>query len=510
MHFSQSFRALASAAILSLAAVTASADSVTLSSSTVGNTDKTSAWWTAFSDGVTIPAGKTLTFKFTNHAGSGNFNNWVVVLSTSADRSASNYKEYFLLRADNFGWGTQYNAALYTNNYAEVATAANTEKWEYFRSQMEGAKVTMKIAHSSSGIVFVNVSAISTSGVELTANYYAPCSIDDVVAFLTVEDSYISGLTADIESEDVAVKNVTFANAEGVTHYFVPGATTTPFIKASVLATATLSDGTSVQLTPNCLTTSSTISKDGKYTASCGGFKYNGVANVSTASCTLIGKTDFSNSFGVASTEKIQVKKGETASQAFQVRSKDATAWYSPTALIASSSNVDAAFRTDKWAFQGTTTISTNAALFGTPSSDFFFEPLCGNYVDGAYFTVSLANKGDKLDLTLQAIDASGVSRSTTYTDIPATTFSPSDEDDIYLRVTTECAYFLIPSAESSALRQVADGVDVKVEGGNIEVSGAESFEVYDMNGRKVSSTGLTRGLYIVRTAGVAKKIIIK
>lgn len=59
------------AALLSAAALCsqfAMADgSVSLSSTTVGNTDNTSGWWSAFSDVVEVQDGKCLTFEFTNH-----------------------------------------------------------------------------------------------------------------------------------------------------------------------------------------------------------------------------------------------------------------------------------------------------------------------------------------------------------------------------------------------------------------------------------------------------------
>lgn len=505
MHFSQSFRALASAAILSLAAVTASAESVTLSSTTIGNTDKTSGWWTAFSDGVTIPTGKTLTFKFTNHAGSETWNNWILV-AANMERGASGYSEYFLIRSDNYGWGESYNGDVYTNNFKEL-TSNGTDVWANYHNLMDGAEVTMKINHSSTGLVFVNITAKATSGTELVSRFHAPCP-DDVVAFLSVEKSYITGLSAELESEDLTVTNVTFANVDGVTHYFAPGESTTPFIKASVIATAAMSDGTTAQLPESYVTTSASITKDGEYTASYGKFSYKGKANVSNATCTIVGTTAYPG-WGTF-TDKVQVKKGETVSQSFQARTKITNLYCSPTVLIANSEGTDAAFRCDKYAWGVAGNKNDNPEKFGTIASSFILAPNWGNYFDGSMFTISVTNNGSTIDLSIEATDAVGKWRSTTYKGIPATTISAANDDDVYFKVTTDQTYFLIPSAESSALRQVADGVDVKVEGGNIEVSGAESFEVYDMNGRKVSSTGLTRGLYIIRAAGVAKKIIIK
>jgi len=82
---------------------------VTIATAIVGAENNSSGWWTAFSDYFTIPSNKLLHLEFINHGtGVNNWNNWNLgVTNAIADRTAATYKEYFVLRADAWGWGTQ-------------------------------------------------------------------------------------------------------------------------------------------------------------------------------------------------------------------------------------------------------------------------------------------------------------------------------------------------------------------------------------------------------------------
>lgn len=89
-----------------LASAALQAQSVTLSSTTVGSTDNSTPFFGAKSDVVEIPAGKQLTFKFTNNNGGAtvNYYNWLLaVVNTQAHDKSENsgYEEYFVLRPDN-------------------------------------------------------------------------------------------------------------------------------------------------------------------------------------------------------------------------------------------------------------------------------------------------------------------------------------------------------------------------------------------------------------------------
>lgn len=164
----------------------------------VGAEDNSAAWWTAFSDYFIIPANKLLHLEFVNHSsGTNNWNNWnLAVTNEVADRDGSNYKEYFVLRSDAYGWGGKmaeegyaYDAAMISHNYPD--TDGDGDIWNDFRTTMQGAKVILEIDHSATGNVFVTATAIGTNGVEMVMTYQQPVSAaKDIVAFLVCDGSY--------------------------------------------------------------------------------------------------------------------------------------------------------------------------------------------------------------------------------------------------------------------------------------------------------------------------------
>ena len=185
------------ARIDSIAAAKASIDTgdttyIDIATAIVGAEDYTSAWWTTFSDYFTIPANQLLVLEFINHNGgsSDNWNNWNLGVTNVADRDADNYSEYFVLRADAYGWGNDdYDGAMIRQNYPD--TNGDDNIWNDFRATMDGAHVTLEIDHSVSGNVFVTTTAVGTNGTELVQTYQQPVSaIEDIVAFLICDASY--------------------------------------------------------------------------------------------------------------------------------------------------------------------------------------------------------------------------------------------------------------------------------------------------------------------------------
>lgn len=69
--------------------------SVTLSSTTVGAADNSTPFFGAKSDVVEIPAGKQLTFKFTNNSGATeNWHNWLLAVVNTKARDVAENSEY--------------------------------------------------------------------------------------------------------------------------------------------------------------------------------------------------------------------------------------------------------------------------------------------------------------------------------------------------------------------------------------------------------------------------------
>ena len=119
----------------------------------VGANDYTQAFWTDFSDIVEVPTGTTKTITFKNYHTNlsfGNWNNAVVVLqNTPTGHSVTGtengvepvdgYKEYAVVRMDNYGWGA---------GYADIATATCDWDWATFKDETHDATVEVSITNN--------------------------------------------------------------------------------------------------------------------------------------------------------------------------------------------------------------------------------------------------------------------------------------------------------------------------------------------------------------------------
>lgn len=156
----------------------------------VGAEDNSTTWWYAWSDYFAIPANQTLELNFENHtSGVSNWNNWNLVLTNDTDRNGAGYAEYFVLRADNYGWGdANYNAANITlENYP-----TDDAGWTTFRQNMEGAQVKITIQRVAD---MINVTAVSTcpNGTVYTERYTQSCGdgTQMVRAFVACDGSHL-------------------------------------------------------------------------------------------------------------------------------------------------------------------------------------------------------------------------------------------------------------------------------------------------------------------------------
>lgn len=183
----------------SIAAVAESEESgdttyIDFATTTVGETDFSSAWWGAHSDFFTIPTNKLLHLEFVNYgSGDNNWNNWNIVVTnvaaSSTDEDAS-YEEYFILRSDAYGWGNDdYDGNLISYDYPD--TDGDGDVWNDFLTTMDGASVTIEVDHSATGYAYVTATAVGTNGTTITETYNQPVSAtDDIVAFLVTDASY--------------------------------------------------------------------------------------------------------------------------------------------------------------------------------------------------------------------------------------------------------------------------------------------------------------------------------
>ncbi len=171
----------------------------------VGPEDNSAGWWAHFSDYFTIPVNKLLVLEFINNGtGENNWNNWNLAVTNDEERTIEgddgeeankNYKEYFVLRSDAFGWGGgmgdegyPYDGVLISHNYADVIEGE--DMWAGFREIMQGAYVTLEVDHSATGNVFVTATAVGKDGSILIQTYNQPVSASaDIKAFLICDGS---------------------------------------------------------------------------------------------------------------------------------------------------------------------------------------------------------------------------------------------------------------------------------------------------------------------------------
>ncbi|MBP3570272.1 MAG: hypothetical protein J6K04_14040 [Lachnospiraceae bacterium] len=155
--------------------------------SSVGAMDNSTPFWTAFSDTVKVEAGTTEYLKFRNYTnGAENWNNFVVILQNIADAHAADetngYKEYGVVRADNWGWGAGYDG---------IATAECNWNFDTFKSDMAGALVDLAVTNN--GTTADIIATVTTMNGTVYTQKYTGIAIDgDLYYCLTVDGSWIS------------------------------------------------------------------------------------------------------------------------------------------------------------------------------------------------------------------------------------------------------------------------------------------------------------------------------
>ncbi len=205
---------------------------ITLESTTVGATDCSAAWWTAFTQSFEIPTGRLLHLEFVNHsAGTENYQNWNLVLVNVGDGvhstdDNSSYFEYSVLRSDGFGWGGSntdtypYESAYISTNYAEALGIEGDDYWATWLSKMDGTYVSMDIDHSTTGYTYITATMETTDGYTFVETFQqATSTSESVYAFIVADGSYFEMQTAYTissqvtEVEDQAPVSITVENA---------------------------------------------------------------------------------------------------------------------------------------------------------------------------------------------------------------------------------------------------------------------------------------------------------
>lgn len=145
----------------------------------IGTEDNSTAFWGAHSDDFNVPAGQTKSITFTNYSSlSDNWNNFVVILR-KADLT-----EYAVVRADNYGWGTGYDACTPNGTQGDRAT---------WLAGMNGAKVTVYVTNCGDGTADVQAVMQGTDDAISTQCYWGINTIDanDLNFALTVDGCHL-------------------------------------------------------------------------------------------------------------------------------------------------------------------------------------------------------------------------------------------------------------------------------------------------------------------------------
>lgn len=174
---------------------------------TVGNTDNTSAFWSAFSDYYTIQPNRSLRLSFTNHSDKAKtFHTWVGVITSDFDRAATQaasdtegYWEYLVLRGDDGRWGSSAEGGTYTSNFTRSGNDdAAVIAWQ------DGTHVELTISRSGSTVT-MRADMYSTTG-----DYYweqmvitAGAGTQNIRFFLTTELGHLTDIAQN--SADVSI-----------------------------------------------------------------------------------------------------------------------------------------------------------------------------------------------------------------------------------------------------------------------------------------------------------------
>ena len=160
---------------------------------TVGTLDTN--FWTVFTPIWSVPAGESKTISFTNYtAGGNNWENFVAILQNTPEGHANiaenpegidpveGYKEYAVVRADNWGWGTAFDNA-------DEHKSSNWN-WETFTSDIDGAKIVLTATNFGDSAA-IEFTATTTEGKVYTQKYTDIAVDGDVYLTLTLEKAQL-------------------------------------------------------------------------------------------------------------------------------------------------------------------------------------------------------------------------------------------------------------------------------------------------------------------------------
>ena len=167
----------------------------------LGARDNSAAWWSVFSNDVKLEPGNIYKVKFTNYGGTSNWKNFLMVLRNGSDGDAADYREYAVMRSDNWCWNTQYTGEE-SDNFCSKQMESESRDWATWLAAMSKAKCTALIQNKGDGTANVEITMLGADGVTYTQKYLDIKNVDkdNLYLMFTVEGSHI--VFGDVEESD--------------------------------------------------------------------------------------------------------------------------------------------------------------------------------------------------------------------------------------------------------------------------------------------------------------------
>lgn len=419
-------------------------------------------------------------------------------------RRIANIKEYFVLRPDNYVFGG--NIAEYPRESGHLALSGYD--WEAFPAHMDGASVEIAVKRFAGSSVVMVEAKMTKGDATICETYYQSCpSSGSLYAYLSVEMAHLSNLTAEIAdcASSSYVDIELFVNPL-VKYWFAAGADEMPPINSAFSSYGIKADGSRGAL-PDC---GGVVYDGGLFWFQYLGLSYFCDVDVAETGCVVVGNTDLTTPFNSASSEYVQVRSGETKTVSFQLRSDNAQNYHCPVVILRTADKDEyATLRADNFGYREL--LENKVENEGAVLDSDWDWVLFPSSLDGSVYTVSVSNYADSVSVLMDVVDGRGATHHQYFRHIGKSRTVNAGPDDLYFGLTTECAYLLLKPSETTALRPAsAEGLDVVVDGRSIDVVGADSFEVYDLKGRRVAPRGLAAGVYVVRAGGAARRVLVR
>lgn len=391
---------------LSTGRVYKSSVGLTYTANTVGAIDNTSEYNTVRSSAYTIPEEKTLELQFTNYGpGTDAWHNWVICVNDGAGN------DYFYLTCANNSWGDSNHSASrrYIGSTGDIPVQEGDWWWDYFRSNMNGAKVILTLERTKHGSLLVSsYSYIPNSNVVYYEKYSHPIPAGNVakVQLLTDLSHYqiqgistydsttqLTYLQSDyyVASDDISLTTVkgTVTDANLVGHY------SSWFDDTSKLADVPM-DGTLLTTTTGTIDASGeagiqTFTNGATYNSSAIDYKANVIKGTSSnGSPTLV--------WGDSYDALAKLSSSESVTKHFYVYSACEQNWSCPSVILSDSESYDASNR----AFvRLDNCVDGNGTFAGNNDDDYKASDwnwsLFKAYLNRAKVTVKVSNAGSKI-----------------------------------------------------------------------------------------------------------------